>query len=640
MDSVGRYQIVEELGKGAMGVVYKAIDPTIGRDVALKTMRFDVHGVETDEVLRRFRNEARSAGTLSHTNLVTIFDAGEQDGMFYIAMEYIAGETLASILATRRVLGVDEVLHVARQLCHGLDYAHAHGVIHRDVKPANLMVTADGSVKIMDFGIAKTGGSMTSMGQVMGTPSYMSPEQVKGKELDGRSDLFSVGVIVYEMLTGGKPFAGESVTTIIYKIVHEEPLAPREVDVSIHPGLSAVVTKALAKNANERYQTGAELIRDLENYKSFSAKADESNAGDETMVGDAAVFASVVEKSPKAAEPMKAMAVAAGASGPGEATAKAVTVAEIPNEVPRIPARAAVSSPATSKARSLRFSALPVPLALIAIVAVGFLGGANVYHAMKRKQAERAQTVSVAQTAVQTARPVISVPPTEAQTTAPQSDSEDKMFAPEFGSKVMGKSSAKTAEMRFESTPVGAFVQIDGRSSDQWTTPFSSQVKTGQHKMTASKDGVSETRTVEVVAGKKAMVTFTLAKRTLPVKAKTTDAAAEQISKGMVNVASTPAGAAIVIDGKNTGLMTPSQIPLDKGAHTMALHLDGHSDFAVELRVAEGSVYNVNPLLETNSAAAKPPGRLRRFFGGREEKAKGLRVVPSPASNLKSPEAK
>src|SRR5215467_6450592 len=267
IQTVGRYEITGELGRGAMGVVYKALDPTIGRTVALKTMRLDVHGLDAQEMVRRFQNEARAAGVLNHPNIVTIYDAGEEDGIFYIAMEFIVGTTLHELLAEKHVLPTDEVVQIARQICRGLDYAHSNGIIHRDVKPANIMITGNGTVKIMDFGIAKSGGQVTNTGQVLGTPNYMAPEQVKGRPLDGRSDLFSLGVILYEMMTGEKPFVGQNVTTIIYKIVNETPIAPRELDVTIHPGLSNVVTKALAKSPDDRYQSGAELAHDLEDYK-------------------------------------------------------------------------------------------------------------------------------------------------------------------------------------------------------------------------------------------------------------------------------------------------------------------------------------------------------------------------------------
>src|SRR5215475_460127 len=283
VEKIGRYEIVGELGRGAMGVVYKALDPTIGRTVALKTMRLDVHGLDAQEMVRRFQNEARAAGVLNHPNIVTIYDAGEEDGIFYIAMEFIEGTTLHELLAEKHVLPTDEVVQISRQICRGLDYAHSNGIVHRDVKPANIMLTPNGTVKIMDFGIAKSGGQVTNTGQVLGTPNYMSPEQVKGRPLDGRSDLFSMGVILYEMLTGEKPFVGQNVTTIIYKIVNETPITPRDLDVTVHPGLSAIVTKALAKAPDDRYQTGADLVRDLEHYK----VAGPARTGSTAVVGPA-----------------------------------------------------------------------------------------------------------------------------------------------------------------------------------------------------------------------------------------------------------------------------------------------------------------------------------------------------------------
>src|SRR3954465_1040013 len=304
VEKVSRYEITGELGKGAMGRVYKAVDPTIGRTVALKTMRLDVHGLETDEMLRRFKNEARLAGVLNHGNIVTIYDAGEQDGLFYIAMEYIEGITLHGVLNERKTLSPEEIINISKQICAGLDHAHHHGVIHRDVKPANIMLEPDGTAKIMDFGIAKSGGGLTSTGQVLGTPNYMAPEQVRGHALDGRTDLFSFGVMLYEMTTGEKPFAGTNVTTIIYKIIHENPVPPRELDVTIHPGLDKVIMKALSKKPEERYQTGAELARELQAYKSLGANTDSTQeipSGAYAAPTGAAPAPAPVKPAPKAA---------------------------------------------------------------------------------------------------------------------------------------------------------------------------------------------------------------------------------------------------------------------------------------------------------------------------------------------------
>src|SRR5947199_581544 len=267
-EKFGRYEIVREIGHGAMGVVYEALDPTIGRKIALKAIRFDGIGTTADEAARRFKNEARAAGGLNHPNIVTVYDAGEDSGVLYLAMEFIEGSTLEALLRTQRTVATAQTTDIVRQICAGLDFAHAKGIVHRDIKPGNIMLAAHGVVKITDFGIARGGEAMTITGQVVGTPNYMSPEQVLGKTLDGRSDLFSVGVMLYEMITGERPFEGQSITTIMYKIVHETPIPPRKLDSTIHPGLSAVIEKSLAKAAEDRFPNGAELARAVQNCES------------------------------------------------------------------------------------------------------------------------------------------------------------------------------------------------------------------------------------------------------------------------------------------------------------------------------------------------------------------------------------
>ena len=265
----GRYDLREELGRGAMGVVFHGFDPVIGRDVAVKTLRLSEAGtgLSREELVGRFQTEARAAGLLAHPNIVVIFDAGEEDGLFYITMEFVEGRSLQSVIDARQPFPVPRVMKLMEQVCSALDFAHQHNVVHRDIKPANLMLTADDVVKITDFGTAKIlqfGTAQTA--HVMGTPSYMSPEQVKGKPVDGRSDIFSLGVILYELMTGEKPFPGQNITTVIYKIINEEPIPPRSLDSSIHPGLSAVITRALAKDPAERFQSCHELMNALKNY--------------------------------------------------------------------------------------------------------------------------------------------------------------------------------------------------------------------------------------------------------------------------------------------------------------------------------------------------------------------------------------
>jgi serine/threonine-protein kinase len=282
----GRYEIVGELGRGAMGVVYKATDPVIGRTVAVKTIRLSEEGtgLSRPELLQRFQTEARAAGLLTHPNIVVVFDAGEEDGLYYITMELVEGKSLQALLDAGQAFPLPRVLRIMEQTCSALQFAHERNVVHRDIKPANLMLTGDDTVKVTDFGTAKIlqFGTVQQTAHVMGTPSYMSPEQVKGRAVDGRSDIFSLGVMLYEMVTGEKPFPGQNITTVIYKIVNEDPVPPRQIDPSIHPGISAVVMRALTKDPDTRYQSCREMLDDLKNYRTFVAA--EGGNPDATMI--------------------------------------------------------------------------------------------------------------------------------------------------------------------------------------------------------------------------------------------------------------------------------------------------------------------------------------------------------------------
>ena len=277
LTKAGRYEISGELGRGAMGVVYRATDPVIGRTVAVKTLQLSAEGtgLTREELLARFQTEARAAGLLTHPNIVVIFDAGAEDDVFFITMELVEGKSLQSLLDSGQMFPLPRVLRIMEQACSALQFAHERNIVHRDIKPANLMLTPDDTVKVTDFGTAKIlqFGTVQQTAHVMGTPSYMSPEQVKGKIVDGRSDIFALGVVLYEMVTGEKPFPGQNITTVIYKIVNEEPVQPRDVDPSVHPGLNAVIMKALAKEPSARYQNCRELFEDLRNYRSVSVAA-------------------------------------------------------------------------------------------------------------------------------------------------------------------------------------------------------------------------------------------------------------------------------------------------------------------------------------------------------------------------------
>jgi serine/threonine protein kinase len=242
--------------------------------VAVKTIKLSEEGtgLSRPELLSRFQTEARAAGLLTHPNIVVIYDAGEEDGLYYITMELVEGKSVQALLDGGHAFPLPRVLRIMEQACSALQFAHERNVVHRDVKPANIMLTPDDTVKVTDFGTAKIlqFGTVQQTAHVMGTPSYMSPEQVKGKPVDGRSDIFSLGVMLYEMITGAKPFPGESITTVIYKIVNEDPLPPRQVNPSVHPGISAAVMRALAKDPQTRYQSCRELLEDLRNYRNVS----------------------------------------------------------------------------------------------------------------------------------------------------------------------------------------------------------------------------------------------------------------------------------------------------------------------------------------------------------------------------------
>ena len=262
---LGRYEVLSELGKGAMGVVYLAKDPVIGRLVAIKTIRTASLGDDDSEVREfkeRFVREAQTAGILNHPNIVTIHDIGEDMDMrtSFIAMEYIEGKNLKSMLGEKTRFTYDQIADTIAQVAEALDYAHRKGIIHRDVKPANIIITTDGKVKITDFGIAKIASSnLTSTGQFLGTPNYMSPEQVSGAPVDGRSDIFSLGVVLYELLTNRKPFLGDNLTAISYKIVHEDFTPPAELLAEVPSDFNAIVARAMAKDPWNRYQRGKDF---------------------------------------------------------------------------------------------------------------------------------------------------------------------------------------------------------------------------------------------------------------------------------------------------------------------------------------------------------------------------------------------
>jgi serine/threonine-protein kinase len=279
---VGRYRILDFLGSGAMGEVYLAEDPQIERRLAIKTVRLAGRPQEIEDRKRRLLREARAAGRLLHPNVVTLFDAGEADGMLFLAFEFVAGMDLAGRLENGEPLSLREVLRIIRQVADALDFAHRQGIVHRDIKPSNILLDAQGKVKVADFGIAKVTGQSTELtvaGSVMGSPQYLSPEQIRGEELDGRSDIFSLGVVLYELLSKKRPFDGDTITTLVYQILHKEPPPISELR-AVPDRLEALLRRMLAKSRDDRFATAAEL--------SAEVAACERELSDETLSAPAA----------------------------------------------------------------------------------------------------------------------------------------------------------------------------------------------------------------------------------------------------------------------------------------------------------------------------------------------------------------
>ncbi|HYK42435.1 MAG TPA: serine/threonine-protein kinase [Thermoanaerobaculia bacterium] len=313
---IGRFEVSGVLGEGAMGVVYLAHDPQIERPVAIKTLRASASGASSGELETRFLKEAKLAGRLQHPNIVTIYEAGQDGSVPYIAMEFVDGEPLTRFLGSRDALSIGERVEVVRQTALALQHAHERGVLHRDVKPGNILLTRDHRVKVADFGIGKllsATAELTRTGQMIGSPAYMSPEQIRGAKLDGRSDYFSLGVVFYELLTGVRPFPGDSITTLVYQILHTEPRDPLEVRKDLPPAAREVFARLLAKAPEQRPKDGEEFLAELRRI------ADQLGQAETTVALTAPYLAAGAAVPPVPPPPPVTVPAAASAGGPAPA---------------------------------------------------------------------------------------------------------------------------------------------------------------------------------------------------------------------------------------------------------------------------------------------------------------------------------
>ncbi|HEX9189568.1 MAG TPA: serine/threonine-protein kinase, partial [Vicinamibacteria bacterium] len=423
---IGKYEIVAKLGAGAFGTVYKAMDPELGRLVAIKTIRLEglaASQASLDDLLARFRREAQVAAKVKHPNIVTIYEIGNAEGVSYISMEFVEGVGLDRVIAKSGRMSMERAASIAAQVADALDYAwRAQKLVHRDIKPANIMVEPGDRVKVTDFGIAKATDSadhLTATGSLLGTPSYMSPEQARGATVDGRSDLFSVGCILYEMIAGQKAFRGETLTAIMFKIITEEPPSLRGLDPTVTDEMLRIVGKALSKAPETRYQSGRELADDLlaltrPGFVPTLRAGETPTLSPDTPPGDVPTLASpataraavTVSSAPTAAQP--------GAGGPPPLPPTVLTpptrkepppAKPVPTAAPRPPAAGAVR-------RKGGGAGLIVGLGLAGVVALATIVASAWYLFGRKAEAPSPSPETAA--AVETPAPAETTAPTDA----------------------------------------------------------------------------------------------------------------------------------------------------------------------------------------------------------------------------------
>jgi serine/threonine protein kinase len=552
---IGRYVIQEELGRGAMGVVYKAQDPAIGRTVAVKSIRIGeiADPREQQRVKDRIFREAQSAGVLSHPHIVTIYDIQEEGDVAYIFMEYIEGSTLEKILLDEKPPEKEHILALLRQTAAAMDFAHSKGIVHRDIKPANIMVRRDWTAKIADFGIAKMQSqSMTQTGLVVGTPNYMSPEQIQGKPVDGKADQFSLGVIAYEVMTGEKPFVADSLPTLLFKLVGEPAMAAVRLNPTLDVSIDAVLQKALSKDPAQRWDSCSAFIGALEEQCRRHPNWTTQTRGQALSAATEAIAA------------VPASTVAAPIAAPKPAPVPAPAPAPIPTPAPRPePAQ----PPAPKGNNTLVFAAIGlVALLVIGFGAMKFLGG--------RDEAASAPTEN---NDVPIAPPLPKSIEPAPKTAAKPADPAPASPAPSPSTPTNTPAKGLVA-VSIRSTPPGAKVIIDDGKVDPCTAPCTLDLPAGRHVLVAQLDKYETTNKIFTLPAD-AQLNLTLRRQT-----------------GSVAVSSNPPGAQILIDGNEYQEKTPAILTLPVGRHKVTVVLAGRGEKSREFNVDDGAQldYSVN----------------------------------------------
>ena len=559
MEQIGRYRILAEVGRGAMGVVYRAQDPAIGRTVAIKTIRLSdfVDPGERSKLHDRLAREAQSAGMLSHPGIVTIYDVGEEGDTAYIAMEFVDGPSLDRMLISEPP-DAALVLSILRQTAAALDYAHKRGIVHRDIKPANIMVHERATAKITDFGVAKIQShQMTHAGSMIGTPNYMSPEQIQGQTVSGSSDQFSLAVIAYELLSGEKPFTGESMPALVFKIVQEDPVPVQRLNSTLGWAVDTVLKRALAKNPADRYPTCSDFVFALENACRSSKNWKPITPG---ILPDLPTFAGTLRPGTGAPVPPVIEPAARIDQSP-------VVFAHVDEEPPLLLRMARVVG---------------------IIVFAGALVAALLVWSLERfsrpdEKSVKGEEVKVEEKAATTEqRPSPAPPPPspepETPIPTPQEPAADPP-KPEAPKALPGETQPVTATMRLVTNPPGAYVVIDGKSEQSCMSPCTLTLPRGRHSLATNKEGYRRAlRIVEAGPDEEVFVNL-------------------DPTSGTVRIRSQPSGAQIYVDGRLRTEQTPAMLTLPTGPHSIEVVRDGVKE-TQQITVQESMITNLSINLE------------------------------------------
>src|SRR5580658_3934916 len=559
---IGRYQIERELGHGGMGTVFLAEDPMIGRRVALKLIRLDDSGsAEQQHLLAQgFLKETRLAGILHHPGMVGVFDAGRQDDLAYIVMEFVDGPTLDAMLRSKPRPELAKLLDICRQAAGILDYAHSHGVIHRDIKPTNILVQQDGAVKICDFGIAKvmqsTEFTLTQAGMAVGTPAFMSPEQVLGQPLDGRSDQWSLAVLAYESVTGVRPFRADSYTQVMARIMTLDPEPACQHNPALPKAVDAVFAKALSKKAADRFPNCSEFMEALEGV---------------CVVAPARAPLAQVPAVPTPEVPTPAAPTSAPATPAVPTPAAPTPAVPTPAVLPLAVDTKTPIGEAVPKARP--------PWRLIAWVAIvlAIAGGAAALLLFRHKPPAPAETVR----SPGSATPSPAVRPRAAHVAAPAAALGRPAASQPAAS---GKPAPESHPVRLVTVPDGAAVTIDNSPDAVCQSPCNMDLAAGKHRIQAKKEGYYQLTKDFEVDGQQPEIAFAL----------------DQIV-GSVIIETVPAGASISVDGKPRPGTTPVTIQLPVGQYKVTLTKEGFDPFDYDVKVAADVIRRAQVTLAKSS---------------------------------------